>query len=98
MRLQCRFIVFLALTPLAAAAQQISWQRYGVPETGTVVDIPTTIFTEDAGKPETGYGRPFLTSERGADLTIQSAPNDAGDSPAVFLAKKNPPRTLYTRG
>jgi hypothetical protein len=95
MRLQCHFIALaLALTPVAAAAQPVSWQRYGVPETGAVVDIPTTIFTEDAGKPETGYGRRFLTSDRRADLTVQSVPNDAGDSPAVFLAKKNPPSNI----
>jgi hypothetical protein len=42
MRLQCHFIALaLALTPVAAAAQPVSWQRYCVPETGAVVDIPT---------------------------------------------------------
>jgi hypothetical protein len=77
-----------------AAAQPISWQRFVVPETMASVDVPTTVFTEDAGKPETGYGRRFLTSDRRANLTVQSVPNEAGDSPAIFLAKKNPPADI----
>jgi hypothetical protein len=84
MRLQCYFIGFaLTLSPIPATAQP-----------GAAVDIPTTIFTEDAGKPASGYGRRFLTSDRRADLTVQSVPNDAGDSPAVFLAKMNPPSNI----
>jgi hypothetical protein len=81
----------LALLPAVAAAQPISWVRYQVPETGAAVDLPSSIFTEEAGKPEAGYGGRFLTSDRRADLTIQSVANDAGLSPAVFLARKNPP-------
>jgi hypothetical protein len=81
----------LALLPAVAAAEPISWVRYQVPETGAAVDLPTSIFTEEAGKPEAGYGGRFLTSDRRADLTIQSVANDAGLSPAVFLARKNPP-------
>ena len=51
---------------------------------------------EDArsGRPPSGYGRRFLTSDGRADLTVQSIPNVAGDSPAVFLAKKNPPPNI----
>jgi hypothetical protein len=81
----------LALLPSVAAAEPASWTRFAVPETGAAVDIPTSIFTEDAGKPEAGYGGRFLTSDRRADLTVQSVANDAGLSPAVFLARKNPP-------
>jgi hypothetical protein len=81
----------LALLPAVAAAQPISWVRYQVPETGAAVDLPSSIFTEEAGKPEAGYGGRFLPSDRRADLTIQSVANDAGLSPAVFLARKNPP-------
>jgi hypothetical protein len=83
-----------SLSPIPASADPIAWQRYAVPETSAAVDIPTTIFTEDAGKPTTGYGRRFLTSDGRADLTVQSVPNDAGDSPAVFLAKMNPPSNI----
>jgi len=95
MRLSFHFIALcLALSPMVAAAELISWSRYQVPETGAAVDIPMSIFSEQAGKPEAGYGGRFLTSDRRADLTVQSVPNDAGFSPAVFLARKNPPRDI----
>src|SRR5438876_475093 len=64
MRLSFHFIVLgLALAPTVAAAESISWARYQVPETGAAVDIPTSIFSEQAGKPEAGYGGRFLTSD-----------------------------------
>jgi hypothetical protein len=92
MGLRCHFIALVvAVSPTLAAAQPISWVRYQVPETGAAVDLPTSIFTKEAGKPEAGYGARFLTSDQRADLTVQSVPNDAGFSPAVFLARKNPP-------
>jgi hypothetical protein len=95
MRLSFHFIALgLALSPIVTAAEPISWSRYQVPETGAAVDIPTSIFSEQAGRPEAGYGGRFLTSDRRADLTVQSVPNDAGFSPAVFLARKNPPRDI----
>jgi hypothetical protein len=95
MRPRCKFILLgLVLSSAAAAAQPISWSKYNVAETDAVVDIPTSIFTEDAGKPPSGYGRQFLTSDRRADLTVQSVPNVTGDSPAVFLAKRNPPANI----
>jgi hypothetical protein len=85
----------VALTPVTAAvAEPTSWHRYAVPETGAAVDVPSAIFSEDAGKPEKGYGRRFLTPDGRANLTVQSLPNDAGDSPAAFLASKNPPSNI----
>jgi hypothetical protein len=87
------FAFILASSCIAAAAQPASWRRYVVPETGESVDIPLNIFTEDAGKPETGYGARFLTSDRRANLTIQSVPNE-GLAPARFLAAKNPPSDI----
>jgi len=95
MRLSFHLIVLgLAIAPIAASAAPISWSRYQVPETGAAVDIPTSIFSEQAGKPEAGYGGRFVTADRRADLTVQSVPNDAGFSPAVFLARKNPPPNI----
>ena len=92
MRLRRLFIAAgLALAPGIAMAQPIDWVRYQIPETGASVDIPTSIFGEDAGKPETGFGGRFLSSDRRANLTVQSVSNDEGYSPAVFLARKNPP-------
>ena len=92
----CLAALLLAVSPFAAAAEPATWQRYVVPETGASVDIPASIFVE-AGKPETGYGRRFLTSDRRANLTVQSVANDAGNSPARFLAAKNPPSGIVYR-
>jgi hypothetical protein len=95
MRLRCHIIALgLALAPAVAAAEPMSWVTYRVPETGAAVDLPTSIFTEQAGKPEAGYGARFLTSDQRADLTVQSVANDAGLSPAEFLARKNPPPNI----
>ena len=61
------------------------------------MDLPSSIFTEEAGRPD-GYGQRFRTADGRADLTIQAAPNEANDSPATFLAKKHPPpRIQYKR-
>jgi hypothetical protein len=84
----------IALTPLAAVAEPISWHDYVVPESGAVAQIPTDVFSEDGGKPESGYGRRLFTSDRRANLTIQSITNDADDTPAAFLAKKHPPSNI----
>ena len=81
----------------ASAAGPINWQRYVVAETGASVDIPTSIFTEDAGKPEDAYGKQFLTSDGRANLTIESLANDSRDSPAEFLAKRNPYKKITSR-
>jgi hypothetical protein len=58
--------------------------------------LPTSIFTEEAGRPD-GHGQRFRTSDGRADLTIQVAPNISNDSPAVFLAKKNPPSRIQNK-
>ena len=87
-------VLAIMLAPVAAFAQPVSWRDYVVPETGAAAQIPTTVFSEDGGKPEEGYGRRFVTSDGRAKLTVQSIPNQAGDSPAVFLAKKNPPPNI----
>jgi hypothetical protein len=84
--------VSLALTVWSsvALAQPVRWKTYTIPATTTSVDFPASIFTEEAGRPD-GHGQRFRTSDGRADLTIQAAPNISNDSPAVFLAKKNPP-------
>lgn len=80
-------LVMLCALPAAAGAED--WSSYRIPETGTAVDIPSSVFTEEAGRPE-GYGMRFRTSDGRADLTVQAVPSD-GSSPAAFLARKNPP-------
>jgi hypothetical protein len=98
MRMAFGLVVFaLVLSTSMSVAQSLTWKNYSIPETGTSVDIPSSIFTEIAGKPD-GHGQQFRTSDGRADLTVQSAPNGTGDSPAAFLEKKNPPsHILYKR-
>jgi hypothetical protein len=90
--------IVLSLTPLCvAAAQPNVWKTYVVAETGAEVDIPVSIFSDDAGKPDGGRGQRFLTSDRRANLTIQSISNKANDAPANFLAKQRPPSDIIYR-
>jgi hypothetical protein len=87
----------LAGSMTIAAAQPVRWSSYSIPQTGTSVNIPSSIFSEPAGQPD-GYGQRFKTADGRASLTIQSAPNVNHDSPAAFLARKNPPsRIQYKR-
>jgi hypothetical protein len=80
-----------------ASAQSIRWTNYSIPQTGTSVEIPSSIFSETSGQPD-GYGERLKTADGRANLTIQSAPNTNHDSPAAFLARKSPPsRIQYKR-
>ncbi|MBR1212797.1 hypothetical protein JQ597_36455 [Bradyrhizobium sp. AUGA SZCCT0177] len=86
--------LIVSLVPMAAFADSTQWRQFAIPSTGAKVDIPVSIFTEDAGAPEGGPGRRFFTSDRRADLTLQSVPNPENDSPATFLAKQRPPADI----
>jgi hypothetical protein len=55
-------VLTLAASTLAASAQPVRWTRYNIPESGTSVDFPSSIFTETAGRPE-GYGQRFRTAD-----------------------------------
>ena len=87
----CIAALIVSLVPMAAFADSTQWRKFVIPSTGAKVDIPVSIFTEDAGAPEGATGRRFLTSDHRADLTVQSVPNPENDSPATFLAKQRPP-------
>ncbi len=87
-------LVFILLPPAASATE---WRSYVIPSTGARVDIPVSIFTEDAGVPEGGKGRRFFAKDHRADLTVQSVPNPGNDSPAGFLAKQGPPAGIQYR-
>jgi len=87
----------LVVSTATASAQPVRWTKYTIPQTGTSMDFPSSIFTEEAGRPD-GYGQRFRTADGRADITIQAAPNVENDSPAAFLAKKHPPsRIQYKR-
>ncbi|MDE2242640.1 MAG: hypothetical protein KGK01_09405 [Bradyrhizobium sp.] len=91
-------VVTLASSTQLASAQPARWETYSIPETGTSVDFPSSIFTEQAGRPPDGYGMRFQTVDGRANLTIQATPVGASVSPAAFLAKMHPPpRIRYKR-
>jgi hypothetical protein len=84
-------VALSAASPVPARAE--SWTTYNIPESGTSVDIPISVFTERAGKPD-GYGQKFRTSDGGADLTVQAVRRRQGMSPAAFLAARKPPSAI----
>ena len=83
--------LIVGLAPMEAIADSAQWRQFVIPSTGAKVDIPVSIFTEDAGAPEGAAGRRFFTSDHRANLTVQSVPNPENDTPATFLAKQHPP-------
>ena len=90
-------VLGLAVTTSMVSAQPARWTTYSIPQTGTSVEFPASIFTEEAGRPD-GYGQRFRTADGRADLTIQAKPKVSNDSTAAFLAKKHPPaRIQYKR-
>jgi hypothetical protein len=90
--------IVLACRPGYAFATDAEWRRYVIPSTGASIEMPVTIFSQDAGSAEGGIGRRFITEDRRADLTVESVPNPENDSPAMFLEKKNPPAgIIYKR-
>jgi hypothetical protein len=80
-------LLALAASTSMASAQPVRWTTYTIPETGTSVDFPSSVFSEEAGRPD-GYGGRFQTSDGRANITIQAAPNVANDSPAAFSQKR----------
>jgi hypothetical protein len=89
--------ITLVLSNSIASAQSVRWTTYSIPQTGTSVDIPSSIFTELLEKPD-GYGERLRSSDGHADLTVQSVPNSNGYSPEAYLKRKNPPaHIVYKR-
>jgi len=83
--------VVLCLAYGTVQAPAAEWRRFVIPSTGASADLPVSIFHEETELPDSGIGRRFYTDDRRADLTIQSVANPDNDSPATFLAKRNPP-------
>jgi hypothetical protein len=83
--------IALSMMPAVANAGDTEWRRYVFPQSDIAVEVPVGLFSRDDRAPESGSGRRFTTDDGRADLTIQAIPNPAGDSPAAFLAKMQPP-------
>jgi hypothetical protein len=97
MTLVLKALVFtLATSTSIVSAQPVRWTTYTIPETGTSVEFPSSIFTEQAGRTD-GYGQRFQSADGRASFTIQTAANILNDSPAAFLAKKHPPPSIQYR-
>jgi hypothetical protein len=87
----CPGIIFALVSLLhnSAHAQlreqgQTEWRNFEVPEFGTRVQVPASIFAP-AGKPERGSGQRFERADGRAALSIYSRPNDTGQNPATYL-------------
>ena len=91
--LRAPIFALAATSASVAAAEPVSWTTYTIPETGTSIDLPASIFSEKMGWTE-GYGQQFRTADGRASLTLQVVANQSNDSPAAFLAKKHPPRQI----
>ena len=89
-------VTVLTLSPIPAMAQQ-NWQRYVVAETGASVDVPRHIFSEEAGKPETGYGAivPDLGSPRQSHGAV--APQRCQRYALGVPGEKDPPPGIVYR-
>jgi hypothetical protein len=87
-------LVLALIAPSAKASNApVRWETYSIGETGTSVDIPTSIFTKKAGS-LSGYGERLKTADGRAELTVQTAPNSDNETPAAFLAKRHPPSDI----
>ena len=95
--LACAVALSLGLVPVAAAAATNEWKRYVIAKNGAAIEIPVSLFSEDAGPSEGGLGRRFYTNDHRADLTVEAIPNLENDTPAAFLAKKRPPSDIVYR-
>jgi hypothetical protein len=87
-------VAWLWIVPTGAFAQPEGWRKFAIPETGANVDFPAAIFNKDVGRPDQGYGHRYMTADGRATFALQSIPNGEHDSPAAFLAKKNPPTNI----
>lgn len=85
--------IVLSAASFHASAAGLEWRKYGIPRTGLSVDVPASIFREDAGA-DVQRGLKFYTEDRRADLTIKSVPNPNNDSPKVFLDRMGPPTNI----
>src|SRR5690242_5706289 len=91
-------IVALILSVTSTSAADTRWQTFTIADTGLSVDVPVSIFTEDAGPTNEVKGHTFFTRDHRADLTVKSMPNPGNETPATFLKQMQPPtRIQYKR-
>ena len=69
-----------------ARGEELQWSRYSNPQLRVGVDIPTGLFSVDAGAVTSG--RTFKTSDGRADLSIYAIDNEAGETPGAFMRRR----------
>lgn len=80
-----------ALSAVSGAEAQIrrqpalDWQTFVVPEFGTTVEYPASIFSVRDGKAEKGLGQRFNSADGRSVLTIYTRENKDGETPASYL-------------
>ena len=63
----------------------MEWKTFSIPQFGTSVDYPTTVFSISEGESEIGIGQRFRTSDGRASFSIYSTANDAAETPVTYL-------------
>jgi hypothetical protein len=80
-------VLFAATAPAYPAIKStVEWHRFADPQSGTSVDIPVNIFSDD-GPAQYGSGRQFANKDGRSRLAVYSLPNPERDSPASYLRK-----------
>jgi hypothetical protein len=77
--------VLCSLVPAQSRAAS-DWQIFKVPDYGTRLEYPASIFSA-AGQAETGVGQRFESEDGRAVLSIYARENEDGDTPASYLKK-----------
>jgi hypothetical protein len=89
-------VVALALalaTISTVAAQPVRWTRYTIPQTGTSVDFPSSIYTEEAGRPM-GTDNDFEPQMAGP--TLPFSPPQRGERFTSRLSGKKAPAFTHS--
>jgi hypothetical protein len=63
------------------------WRTYSVPQFGTRVEYPASLFSVPAGKTRRGIGERFRTRDGRAVFSVYSRGNTAGETPVTYLRK-----------
>jgi hypothetical protein len=73
---------------LEKAGDPAAWLHYVDRRTGTSVDYPADLFSEDDGPPHEGIGQRFSTADKRAQFEIYGLPNDDRDTPRSFVSRR----------
>ena len=84
--LLCSVALFAASSVEAQSRAASDWQIFKVPDYGTRLEYPASIFSA-AGQAETGVGQRFESGDGRAVLSIYARENEDGDTPASYLKK-----------